>query len=850
MKKIIVFCLGFLFILIKNSEAQYFKNPYKTGDNFYKYTRQMDEYYSQNPRGKGTGFKQYMRWRHEMEYKVGRNGQVRNFAKLNTDAFKATFSKVQKKGAKIQSNGLWEDLGPHDYYSSDSYSNSGLGRVNCMAFHPTNTNIFWAGTPAGGLWKTMDGGLNWTCISNEFASTGITDIAVNYLDPNMIYILTGDAFGADSFSIGVLKTTDGGLTWKPTGLSFNASQAITGFAIRLHPIDPNIILVGLQNLAPSPFATCRKSTDGGNTWTNEIFDDAVYDIEFKPGSPSTIYASTTTGFRKSTDTGNTFAIAGTGLPTIGVRRHIAVSPSQPNNVYQILAGVPAVNQFNGLYKSTNSGDNFTLQSNSPNIFGRADNGNDNQDQSGYDLGIVVDPNVDGRVIVGAINCWKTDNSGASWSRESRGDRSVGAVDPFVHNDFHNVYYNGGRLYAATDGGIFYSNDQGNSWNEISRGLGIHQLYHIDVYNDSYIGGSQDNGCNGTTFGNMQMHNLLGGDGFGVTWHSGDHSIQFLTSQSGVIRRQFGTNIEIFGSADSFWFTELTMSKTTPEHLFCIFQTPSATIAGRNLMRGNQVGILPSDWGWQNTNTAAYLTNGIVGYAQGTNNTEIMYVVSANEILRTANINTIPSPWVVKTNPFPGGQISNVEVDPANANRVWVTYSGYSAGNKIFRSIDGGNTWTNVSGTLPNVPIRCLVFDGSVGDKIYLGSEIGVFYKSSTMPDWEYYSNNLPNAPVNDLKIMGTNIYAGIFGRGIWKSPVNSLCPPSLTLTPANETNLNVYAPGTQVHSASVSTTSTRVYPGSVGTQIYLNGGQFVDLLPGFEIKTDAFMEVKNRGCPN
>ncbi len=850
MRKLTIFSLGICLILSQNIQAQYFKRPFNAATNYNTYTRQMDEYYSNNDRGRGTGFKQYMRWRHEMDLKVGRNGLVQNFSKLNNDAFANTFAKIQKKGAKVQSNGLWEDLGPHDYYTSDSYSNSGLGRVNCMAFHPTNTNIFWAGTPAGGLWKTTNGGLNWTCISNQFASIGISDIAVNYLNPNIIYILTGDVDGGDSFSIGVLKTSDGGLTWKKTGLSFDASQAITGFALRMHPVDPNILLVGLQQPGIAPFATCRISTDGANTWANKIFDIAVTDIEFKPGNPAIIYASTINGLMKSTNTGGTFTPAGAGLPSLGVRTHIAISPSAPNNLYFIHAGVPAVNQFNGLYKSTNSGDNFNLQSNSPNIYGRHASGNDNQDQSGYDLGMVVDPTTDARVIVGSINCWKTDNSGSTWSRETWGDRSFGAVDPFVHNDFHNVYYNGGRLYAVTDGGIVYSLDQGNSWTEISAGLGNMQFYKIDVHNDSYIGGTQDNGCNGTTFGNMQTHNLLGGDGFGVAWHTGDRSIQFLSSQSGIIRRQFGTNLEIYNGSNAFWFTELSMSKSTPEHLWCInLSAPTGTFAGRNLMRGNQVSILAWDWGWQNTNTAAFLTNGIRGYAQGTNNTEVMYVVSTNEIIRSANVNTIPSTWVVKTNPFPAGLISNVEVDPANANRVWVTYSGYNAGNKVFRSIDGGNTWTNVSGTLPNVPIRCLVYDSPGSDKIYLGTEIGVFYKSGTMPDWEYFSNNLPNVPVNDLKIMGTYLYAGTFGRGIWRSPINTACPPTLTLTPANETNLNIYAPGTQVHAASVSLTSTRVYPGSVGTNIYYHGGTLVDLKEGFEIKTDAYMEVKNKGCP-
>lgn len=127
----------------------------------------------------------------------------------------------------------------------------------------------------------------------------------------------------------------------------------------------------------------------------------------------------------------------------------------------------------------------------------------------------------------------------------------------------------------------------------------------------------------------------------------------------------------------------------------------------------------------------------------------MYVVSSEQIIKTNNIFSTPATWTLLTHPSPGPtpeetvKLQNVTVDPLNANRVWVVCSGLYNGQKIFKSEDGGTTWTNISGSLPNVQFRAIVYDTPGSDRIYIGSDIGVFYKTSTMSDWIYFSNNLP-----------------------------------------------------------------------------------------------------------
>jgi photosystem II stability/assembly factor-like uncharacterized protein len=826
------------------------------GNNYNTYKREMDAFFSTNDRGKGSGYKQYMRSQWVLDGRVNANGKIQNFEALNYNAWQLVQQKSQNKAKTQATHGLWEDLGPHDSYGSDSYSSSALCRVNIIAFHPTDPNTLWVGTPVGGLWKTTDHGGSWACITNNFASAGITDIAVNPTNPNEIYILTGDgdtaARSADCNSIGVMKTTDGGATWKFTGLKFGPNQYVNGHRLVMHPTNPLILLAAMRD-------GIYKTSNGGDTWAKTA-DILTWDIEFNKTDPTIIYAvNSFNGVLKSINTGTSFIPINSGFPTDPmhptnpknwVRLSLSVSTSNPNHIYVLCGGIPASGAFSGLFKSVDAGANWVRMSNTPNIFSSSADGGGMSNQADYDICLDVNPTNSAQIFMGGINGWKSDNNGVSWSRETNWQRAFGSVDPFVHADWHDVKYRGSRIYSCNDGGVYYSDDFGHSWADISSGLGATMFYNIDILGTNYIGGTQDNGTGEGTVGNLQSHNILGGDGFGAIWHKTNSNIKFLTTQNSIQRRQDGiVNHPIKSGDGRYWFCTLKHATNIPSNGLQIFFAIEDKI---RLIRGNPMNdITITDYSWYNCNNDIKARGKLNGYSQGTNNFNVMYLAHTDTLLKTTDIyNAVNASWVGMTEPVNGLTYMDVQCDPANSNRLWVVCGGYSAGNKVFFSSNGGTSWTNISGTLPNVPIRTIELQDGGGDRVYIGTEIGVFYKQAGMTDWAYYSNNLPNTIVADLRISGSYIYAGTYGRGLWRSELYTVCPLNLTLTPANETNPNPFAPGTQVHSASVSTTSTRVYPGSVGTNIYYNGGQFVDLKPGFEIKTDAFMEVKNKGCPN
>ena len=359
-----------LVILISISQltfSQQWQLIVKGEDNFYNAVNKIDEYYSTRPRGKGTGYKQYVRWKHEMEYHVNVDGTMPNYSTLNYQAYQKVMKTADRDRA---AHGDWKDLGPFDYWVGDVFSGGGVGRTNCTAFHSQDDNVFWVGTPAGGIWKTTDGGGTWSPMTDGFASIGISDIKVNPTDANIIYALTGDGDGGQTPSIGVMKTTNGGVTWFPTGLTWTPSQYVLGYKLLMDPNDPEILIAAMTN-------GIWRTDNGGMTWT-QIINNWTTDIEFAPNDSDTAYAITTNYIDTARWQVKFFRSADNGLswieesdptfPDTSFRGAIAISPSAPSNVYLVFSGATEVNgTFRGVYKSTNHGSDFTMQSNTPNI---------------------------------------------------------------------------------------------------------------------------------------------------------------------------------------------------------------------------------------------------------------------------------------------------------------------------------------------------------------------------------------------------------------------------------------------------------------------------------------------------
>ena len=255
---------------------------------------------------KGSGFKPFKRWESHWSNYILADGTV-----PPPNLIWKAWENKQKLSKSSISN--WNSIGPFT-----TNIKTGQGRVNTFIIDPNNPNIYYVGAPAGGIWKSTDSGENWTPLSDYIPQIGVSGIAIDPNNSDIIYIATGDDDAYDTYSIGVLKSVDGGTTWNTTGLNFSTTNS-TSNEIYIHPVNSNIIWV----------ATSKgffKSSNGGTSWI-KTGSGNVIDFKIKPGDPSIMYYVTADKFYKSTNGGDSFSAVISGLPVESSRFAIDVLTS-------------------------------------------------------------------------------------------------------------------------------------------------------------------------------------------------------------------------------------------------------------------------------------------------------------------------------------------------------------------------------------------------------------------------------------------------------------------------------------------------------------------------------------------
>ncbi len=701
-----------------------------------------DAWAAAHPVERSKGRKVFERWAWFMEPRTRATGQ-----RPDPAAYARAWKKVaaQQRNTTGKASANWTPMGPTSWLST-SY-NPGNGRINVVAEDPATPTTIYAGAPSGGLWRSTDNGASWAPLFTELATIGVSGIAIHPAN-GTLFVATGDGDGADAYSMGVIKSTDGGASWSATGLDWTTAQVRTTNALRMHPTDPDILFCASSH-------GLWKTSDGANTWA-KVAEGRFRDVEFKPGDPGVVYATTDQFFR-STDGGSTFVQVTTGLPpdTDVNRMQVAVTPADPNMVY-VVAGRQDDSGFRGLYRSTNSGASFTLRSSSPNLFGYYETGTDAGGQSWYDMALAVEPGNAQRVYVGGINVWKSTDGGLTWSIKSHWIHP--SLFGYTHADIHDLTFHGNRLDVGSDGGVFRSTNGGDDWTDLSAGLDITQFYRLGSSVDDaslLLAGAQDNGCN--LLDGVQWTHVLGADGMECLITPGEPAVQYACQQRGAIYRsddggQFFNPIFNAISEEGGWVTPYVLVPGSTDVL----------IAGyKNLWRSDDRG---DSW----TQLTSFNTQrNVQAIAVAPSNTAVIYY--ANDLVMRRSINN-GSSWQTIGTALPDQVVTAIVVDPLVSDHLWVSLSGYSDGEKVFESTDGGTTWTDRSGNLPNVPANTLVLDPVTGG-LYVGTDIGVFYRDDQLSDWQPFSQGLPNCIITELEVHAATgrLRAATYGRGLWET---------------------------------------------------------------------------------
>ena len=698
------------------------------------------------PYEQGKGWKVYKRWEWFMEPRTWPDGQ-RPAPDASGTAAAALRRMELDRGDRSAAN--WTPLGPESWLNGITGYNPGNGRINCIAQHPGDPATLYVGTPSGGLWRSTNAGGDWTPLFSDLPSLGVSGIAIDPTDPQVIYCATGDGDGADTYSMGVIKSTDGGATWQTTGLNWQTTATRTTRHLIMSPADPQVLLCATSN-------GVWRTEDGGTSWSQAV-EGSFHDVAFKPDDPGVVYAAGTV-FHRSVDGGQSFTPSGSGLPPAADvnRMRIAVTPADPFRVY-VLCGSAEDAGFLGLYRSLDGGTGFTERSTSPNIFGYGNDGSDSGGQSGYDMALAADPTDANTIWAGGINVWKSTNGGSSWTNQSQWYFDGSA--PYTHADIHSLDVYGGQLYCGSDGGIFRSADGGNSWTDLSSGLEITQLYRFggsDVDPSLLIAGAQDNGMN-LLDGGVWMH-VLGADGMEGAIEPGDPTHQYGAYQNGGISRsddggQTFNNISFPITEEGGWVTPYVIDPQQPQRLIAGYE---------NLWISEDRGDTWEQWTSFNTSRKVRA----IAIAPG--NSAVVYFANDSWMRRTINGGTS---WTLVSNGLPDAAITSIAVAPEDPLHVYVSLSGFQAGQKVFESTDGGDTWTNISRNLPNVPANTLVRQSGAAQGLYVGTDIGVFYSDNTLSNWQPFSDGLPRVVVTELEVHAGagKLRAATYGRGLWQS---------------------------------------------------------------------------------
>ncbi len=717
------------------------------------------------------GWKAYKRWENYMSprlYPSGDRAVMANAWNEYLDGYySGAASGMRGAGPSTPTTmaANWSIIGPTTTIPSGG---GGAGRVNFVRFDPLASTTIYVGSPGGGLWKSTNSGTTWATQTDNLAVIGTTDLAIHPTNPLIQYLATGDGEAQDTYSIGVLKTTDGGTTWNPTGLTWLITNGRTISRLLINPQNPNTIFAATSN-------GVYRTRNAGVAWTQIATAVAnMKDIEYRPGDTTIVYGTSTTLFYRSTNAGTTFATTSTGLPAAGSVSRLSVAVTAANTGYVYVLAANTAYGFQGLYRSTDNGATFTARSTTPNILGYSATGASAGGQGWYDLALAVSPLNADQVMVGGINIWRSTNGGTGWTLNAEW---TGSGAPYVHADVHAIEYlpgSGTTIFAGCDGGLFRTTTSGTAWSDLSNGLQISQAYRIGLSatNANLLNtGWQDNGT-ARWVGGTTWNRPLGGDGMECIIDWSNANVQYGELYYGEIRKtttggNYTTAVVASGgtgvNADGDWVTP-----------YCEAPSNAATLfVGKAQVYRSTTGGIPAA-SWTQVGTISGGTGNVIALANAASNINYIYAAKIDRFYAC----TTGAAFVDRTAGLPTGSaaISYIAIDPLNANRVWVTFSGYSAANKVWYSANAGATWTNYSTGLPNLPANCIVYQASsVNDPLYVGTDVGVYYRDNTAGSWAAYNTGLPNVSVRELEIQYTaaKLRAATYGRSIWQSDLAS-----------------------------------------------------------------------------
>lgn len=656
----------------------------------------------------------------------------------------------------------WVSLGP----TPGAYFNYGniSSRIVTGAFDPTNPNTIYIGPANGGVWKTTNGGLNWSPLTDQQASLSMGAIEIDPSNTNIIYAGTGEATysGASYYGRGLLKSIDAGQTW--THITTGLPSSTYFSRIKIKPNNSTQLLAALGN------AGLYRSTNSGTSWS-QIISGRIDDVIFTPTGDTVFAVGGGGGLRRSIDGGMTFSAFGSGLAT-GTRTHFDFAKVNPAIMYAVVYSSTV-----DIYKSTNYGANWSLMSVTSEIGSQGG-------QAWYDLYLRVNPKNHNKVYVGVIDVFRS-TDGNNFTNITNG-YSGGSV----HVDQHYLFFHPlqeNTFIVCNDGGIWQTQNNGDTFVNLNQNLTLTQFYRIasSPFNSSRIlGGTQDNGTQ-QTYSSLNWAAAYGGDGGEVCFNPFDANYILGETQNGGIFRTTNSGAS-WGSSTTGINMNESVSWIAP---IIAHPTNSGTFYTAR-QRVYQTTNNGSSWIAISGNVNG--TSPIREMAISKSNSLIMFATSGSQVFKSTDggLN-----WSNVTSGLPSRTITSVNIYPSEPNEVFLTYSGFGT-QKIYKSTNGGTTWYAISNGLPDTPVNDLYIhplNTGKPNTFFAATDIGIFLTENDGLNWFEISTTLPNTVVMHLDYSPGNqmLRAATHGRGVYEAFVDFSIPVEMVSFTAEQRDESV-----------------------------------------------------------
>ncbi|WP_339790033.1 PKD domain-containing protein [uncultured Imperialibacter sp.] len=675
------------------------------------------------------------------------------------------------------------------------------GRTRALMWDPNDGTgkKVWAGGVAGGLWFNSDitsSNSPWTAVDDFWSNLAITCIAYDPNDTETFYVGTGEGwYNADAVrGQGIWKTTNGGTTW--TQLTASTSFLfVNDIVVRDDGGTSEVYAAVARRSGASNSEGLFRSVDGGTSFTQQLpniagksYPPGVSDIEI--GADGAIWAGTTFAgsgsggglVLRSSDGESWSTVYTASVNEFDGRVELATSAEADTVAYALIEKDYKIFEMKRTADAGATWVNMTLPDDD-------DNGIDADDftrgQAFYDLVAAVNPEDDSTIVVGGINLHMSTDAGQTWqqiSKWSNNPNMGGKPYSYVHADHHAIQFKPGssnEVVFGNDGGVFWTSDFSDPANTdkiVSRNsdYNVTQFYSAAVHPDKaknyFLAGAQDNGTQRFQSAGVNVTDEVSG---------GDGGFAFIDQTNGSEQFAAYTNNNYYFT-DNSWQTAVTVESDDEtgrfinptdydDELNILYSASTESTIGR---------FSNSPTGWVRNDLAVSLGTKAthLRVSPHTRNSTTLFVgTEAGRVFKITKANSgVSASSEITGSSFPNGWVSCIEVGQ-DESHLLVTFSNYGV-ISVWYTEDGGATWSNKEGDLPNFPVRWAMFNPTNFDEVILATEMGIWGTKSVTaasPTWAQFSNGLANVRVDMLQMRDSDfeVIAATHGRGLYSSSI-------------------------------------------------------------------------------